>query len=49
MQTYCNTSTPGLNDNYFKRKRKINLVELNASRGMLSQKAEIMLDILGCR
>lgn len=31
------------------KERKIYLVELDASRGMLSKKAEMSLDILGCR
>lgn len=38
-----------MNDNYFKRKEKDKSVELDASRGMLSKRAEIILDILGCR
>lgn len=49
IETYCNTSILGQNDNYFQRRKfkKKNLVEPEISRNMLSQKSEIILHVLG--
>lgn len=47
IETYCNTSVLGLNNNYHQRKKKINLVEHEISRNMLPQRSEIILGVLG--